>query len=653
MYLRTRLTALALALMASYAGQAQVLPEPLLQAARKAVLTNPEVQARWNGFQAANNEQDALRGGFLPQIDLASSMGRENRVTPIADYGKYSFRTANITLNQMLFDGRFTAHEVKRLGFVRLGRYYELAEVSEAIALEAVLAYADVVRYRELVQVGTDNYAEHKQSALKLEEGAKSGLRRGADAEQANGRLALAEASLVTELSNLHNASARYLRVIGESPPAVLPTLPDQFKLGTMPVSVDALLRDGLQGNPTLNAALENMRASQQSIESRKAAFLPRLDLNASASRDKNTDGITGKTRVEGIGLALNGNLYRGGSDNARKNQATDQKNQARERQDSTCRDVRQTLSVAFRNVRALTEQQKYKDQQRLATEKSREAYRQQFDIGQRTLLDLLNSQTEFFDATRAYINAHYDQIGAQARTLAGMGRLVATLGADRTNVPAAKDVGQDRTGIDPSDLCPPDETEVDTVDAIKARLAPAKGPGSYVMLIPSPDGTIGRVMVQGKDGQQTLTQAGQVVSMDGGAMPVEVVVSKQQLDRDFKAAIAARPPIPEQFVLYFARGGTQLTKASRALLPDLLARARTRKTLDIWLVGHTDTVGTNKRNDALGLQRAKSIAKLFQQKGLKDLVITMESYGERSPQVATPDETDEPRNRRGELTFR
>lgn len=264
----------------------------------------------------------------------------------------------------------------------------------------------------------------------------------------------------------------------------------------------------------------------------------------------------------EGIGLALNGNLYRGGSDNARKNQATDQKNQARERQDSTCRDVRQTLSVAFSNVRALTEQQKYKDQQRLATEKSREAYRQQFDIGQRTLLDLLNSQTEFFDATRAYINAHYDQIGAQARTLAGMGRLVATLGADRTDVPAAKDVGQDRTGIDPSDLCPPDETEVDTVDAIKARLAPAKGPGSYVMLIPSPDGTIGRVMVQGKDGQQTLTKAGQVVSMDGGAMPVEVVVTKQQLDRDFKAAIAARPPIPEQFVLYFARGGTQLTKA-------------------------------------------------------------------------------------------
>lgn len=74
--------------MASYATQAQVLPEPLLQAARKAVLTNPDVQARWNGFKAANNEQDALRGGFLPQIDLASSMGRESRVTPIADYGE-------------------------------------------------------------------------------------------------------------------------------------------------------------------------------------------------------------------------------------------------------------------------------------------------------------------------------------------------------------------------------------------------------------------------------------------------------------------------------------------------------------------------------------------------------------------------------------
>ncbi len=172
-------------------------------------------------------------------------------------------------------------------------------------------------------------------------------------------------------------------------------------------------------------------------------------------------------------------------------------------------------------------------------------------------------------------------------------------------------------------------------------------------MLIPSPDGSIGRVTVQGKQGEQVLTKNKQIALLDGSPVPVNLEVSKQQLDRDFGAAIAARPPIPEQFVLYFNRGGTQLTQASKVLLPNLLTRVREKKTLDIWLIGHTDTVGPAKRNDALGLQRAKTIARLLQQKGLKDLVMTVESYGERSPLIATPNETDEPRNRRGEVTLR
>jgi len=560
-----------------------------------------------------------------------------------------------LTLTQMLFDGMLTPSEVKRLGFTKLNRYYDLLQASEATALATVQAYTDVVRYRELVQIGTDNYVEHKQSALQLEEGAKAGIRRGADVEQANGRLALAEANLVVELTNLHHASARYLNLVGELPPATLPTLADDFRLGVLPATTQALLNDGLAGNPALNAALENARAAKQAVTARNAAMMPRLDLKLAASRESNPQGVMGESRVHGMTLDASGNLYRGGADTARQNQAGALSQQARELQDNACRDARQTLTIAFSDMRSLTDQRRYKDLQRLATEKSREAYRQQFNIGQRTLLDLLDSQTEFVEATRAYVNAHYSQIAAQARTLAGMGRLVAALGAVRTDLPGAKELDQDRTGIDAAELCGALVAEVDTVEAIKARHAvvPVKGPGSYLMLIPSPDGSVGRVTVQGRQGEQVLTKEGQIALLDGSPIPVGVEVGKKQLERDFSAAIAARPPVPEQFVLYFNRGGTQLTAASKAMLPKLFARVRERKTLDIWLIGHTDTVGAPKRNDALGLQRAQSIARLLRQKAQKGLALTVESYGERSPLVATPDETDEPRNRRGEVTLR
>ena len=643
---KTRLTVLTLAILASLGSQAQTLPEPLVQAARKAVVSNPEVQARWNGFKAADSERDVARGGYLPQIDLSASSGRESRDSPLAaggTYGTYNFNAAQLTLNQMLFDGMLTRNEVKRLGYAKLTRYYELGEASETAALGAVNAYVDLLRSRELVDVATQNYVEHKQTTSLVEERVKGGVGKGADVEQANGRLALAESNLLTELTNLHDASARYLRIIGEKPPASLPVLPDPFKLGTMPASTEVLMREGLQGSPTLNAAVENARAYKTAIDSRKAPFMPRVDLQAYTNSENNIDGITGNTRATGAEVVLNYNLLRGGSDKARERQAVDQNEQARDLQEKACRDVR-----------SLTEQQRYQDQHRLLTEKSREAYRQQFDLGQRTLLDLLDTQNEYFEATRSYINTRYSQVAAQARTLAGMGQLVTALGVNRPDMPSPQNAGQDQSGIDPTELCPPEVTEVDTVDAIKARFPKAKGPGSYVVLIPSPDGSVGRVMVQGKQGEQILTKAGEAVAIDvAGTAGAPLIISEKQLKQDFGAAMAALPPIPEQFVLYFIQGGTQLTKESRAQLPGILKRAREHKALDIWLIGHTDTVGTVKRNDALGLQRAKALAKRFEQLKLKDLTMTVESYGERKPAVPTPDETPEPRNRRSDVIFR
>ena len=153
----------------------------------------------------------------------------------------------------------------------------------------------------------------------------------------------------------------------------------------------------------------------------------------------------------------------------AREVQAAEFHNEARNLQEKACRDARQTLAIAFNDVVRLKEQLGYLDQHRLSTEKAREAYRQQFDIGQRTLLDLLDTQNEYFEAGRAYTNAYYNEFVAQARTLATMGKLVPALQVQRADVPSAKDAGQDRDGMDPAELCPFDTPVLLTVDKAKA----------------------------------------------------------------------------------------------------------------------------------------------------------------------------------------
>lgn len=641
---------LAVAVLASLVVQAQSLPEPLVQAARKAVETNPEVQARWNAFKAAVDERGVPRGGFFPQLDLTASTGRESRVTPLSNMGNYDTNSMRLAANQILFDGLFTPSEFKRLGYAKLTRYYELADISETTTLGAVQAYADVVRYRELVDAATQNYVEHKQTQLHVEERANAGVGRRADVEQATGRLALAESNLLTELTNLHDASARYLRIVGENPPTNLPTLPDPFKLGTLPDSTEALMRDGLQKSPVLNAAFENVRAYKQAVTSSKAPYMPRLDIRAYRSWDQNLLGVIGNTDSTGVQLVLNYNLFRGGSDMAKTSQTVKQAEQARDLQEKACRDVRQTLSIAYSDVQNLNRQLRYRDQHRLSTEKSREAYRQQFDIGQRTLLDLLDSQNEFFEATRAYINAHYNQIVAQARTLAGMGQLVASLGVTRTDVPSAQDAGQDRDNMDATELCPLLEAEVDSIEKRTGGIPPRRT-GSYVVLLPSPDGTVGRVIVQGKGGEQELTKALSGTLTDGSTKPFEV--GKEQMALDFGAAMAARPPLPESFLLYFNSGTTDLTGESKALLPRIMARIHDRKALDMSVIGHTDTVGKAPSNEVLGLQRANVIAKQIQELAPEGTILSVESNGERNLLVPTPDEKNEPRNRRVEVTLR
>ena len=173
----------------------------------------------------------------------------------------------------------------------------------------------------------------------------------------------------------------------------------------------------------------------------------------------------------------------------------------------------------------------------------------------------------------------------------------------------------------------------------------------SYVVLLPDASGNVGQVSVQSPRGEQKLTNANQAVLIDGSGPGF--VVSPEQLQKDFGAALAASPRMPEQFLLYFESGGAELTADSEKLLVDLVERSRNRQSLDLSVVGHTDTQGSSEGNEALALQRAQSIAIRLSSMGIASTAISIESHGKRNLLVPTPDETVEPRNRRVEVTLR
>jgi adhesin transport system outer membrane protein len=165
--------------------------------------------------------------------------------------------------------------------------------------------------------------------------------------------------------------------------------------------------------------------------------------------------------------VVLNYNLYTGGADSAKKRQVAERVNVAKDLRDKACRDIRQAVTIGFNDIKKLAENLEYLDQHQLATEKARDAYRKQFDIGQRTLLDLLDTENELFDARIAYVNALHDQSYAYARTQAGMGNLLQQMGLQ--SLEAEGLAAQEETAdFDPQALCPPDGDMVVTVDKDK-----------------------------------------------------------------------------------------------------------------------------------------------------------------------------------------
>jgi adhesin transport system outer membrane protein len=493
---RNAVTATALAVMCLAAHAETATSGSLTDAAQKAIANNPEVTARFNALRAAANEQDVARGGFLPQLNLSADGGRGyDNIRGRTPNDGAAVNRASIGLNatQLLWDGLATKKEVDRLGHARLTRYFEFLSTSEDTALEAARAYIDVQRYRRLVELAEDNYVQHKYAFNQLQSKVKAGVGRGVDSEQANARLALADSNLTTEVANLHDVSSRYLRVVGESPAARQAPVQGLLEKGVASSNGDAVSQ-ALARNASVSAAVENLRAVERQSEARQSAFQPKIEARARTAVGKNMDGIVGQRRDSLGEIVMNWNLYNGGSDQARVRQYADLVNQAADLRDKSCRDVRQTVAIAHNDIRKLQDQMASLDRNVLAIEKARDAYRQQFDIGQRSLLDLLNAENELYTAKRAYANAEYDLQLAYARTHAATNTLVPTLGLTRTDDGSADLAANWQAAEEAAQRCPAAAVAINTTArselddrALKMAVPVKAAPVAAPAVVPTP----------------------------------------------------------------------------------------------------------------------------------------------------------------------
>ena len=188
-----------------------------------------------------------------------------------------------------------------------------------------------------------------------------------------------------------------------------------------------------------------------------------------------------------------------------------------------------------------------------------------------------------------------------------------------------------------------------------KTAPAPARPTQATVVLLPdSETGATGRSHVSNSSGSVDLTAARESTIAQSDRRPAAVIVmSESDIKRLFGDALAALPPAPRHFTLYFKFDSDELTDDSRALLPQILATVKERSAPEVAIVGHTDTKGNARANIGLGLKRAAMVRDQLVKVGLNASLIDISSHGEGDLLVATSNEIPEPRNRRVEISVR
>ena len=395
----------------------------LEEAVRQTLTTNPQLTGAAAAVRAAGHDVREARSGYLPSVDLDTRFGEEhsnikqlNRPNNDDDLWR---RESGLTVTQLVWDGMATASEVQRRAALLNSAEHSLEDTQNALAFKAVEAYVDVLRNRDLVDLARANVKSHDEVLKNVDAKSGSGVGNKADVAQARARLALAKSTLTARQGGLHEAEARYVRTIGDAPgdlakPNAVPSglvkdgLVDPDDLAT---ATDAAQEEALTQHPAVMRSKADIQAAMAIVRAAHSGYQPRVDLQGSLRRDNDVGGITGNRDTGSLMLVARWNLYRGGADRAQSLSAAERKTEADNKLDDTFRSIAENVAIAMES-RATSESRLVHLQQYVeASQGTLDAYRAQFEISRRTLLDLLNAEDELFNARSNLTAGAYDDL--------------------------------------------------------------------------------------------------------------------------------------------------------------------------------------------------------------------------------------------------
>ncbi len=371
----------------------------LQESVAAAVKHHPQIKSLLYNREAMSSNLTAALGRFFPSLDLTSDAGFQQYNTSTARLGNTEDRTRTATdttllLTQNVFDGMDRYNEYQGSKARLTSAEHRLVDNVETVALDAIRAHIDIVRERKLLTLAEENIISHQEVLESIAERVAGGAGSLADEMQARGRVARAETTQIKYSGALRTAEAEYYRLTG-----MAPGLLDEpeYMMAELPSGLEEVLLKAMENNPKIKIYQAEVEVTEKDRNVTDSELYPNIDIEVSTRNTNQLDGSDTYLQDNRAMLALSWNLFNGGTDYQRIQTANARIREAQEDlRDITDDMTRQVVTAWSEYDTAVKSIEKHMEALSYSME-SRDMYLMQFNVGQRSLLDVLDSINEVF----------------------------------------------------------------------------------------------------------------------------------------------------------------------------------------------------------------------------------------------------------------
>lgn len=392
-----------------------------------ALESNPEIGQAAENRQAIEFELRQALGLYAPRIDLEASVGVQalsnpsRRAAGIDDSALYPAQVGLVATFDLL-DGGYRDSETARQAARVDGASYRVLERSEYVALQIARVYYQVLLQQRIVGLSNDNVAFHQSMLDDVGTAISSGQLTEADRFQAIERLAAARARLTEAGVELEAARIEFELFVGVRPsdPSMPPRIGD-----ALPKSLEAALGMARLANPRVLLADADIDAAAAMVDQARSGLAPKLQLEMRAATGIDTGGSAGWNSDLSARLNLRWNLFDGGIKSAEVQENLHRESEAMLALDQTHREVDEAVRTSWLRLQTQSELSRVYQDQLNSSSDLVSSYREQLNIGDRSLLDVLDAQNTRYNVQVLQETARYSVYFAEYRLMAASGVLL------------------------------------------------------------------------------------------------------------------------------------------------------------------------------------------------------------------------------------